>query len=309
MWNQSIRRAWGDTSKLFGGWPLVIALLLIPPVGFALHWITSGVAAMMEEVYVWVIYGLSATGTVFAGFFLFNLACAPYRIERDRRTDLDCRLVKAEDRIAKLTHDPRTDAEKNKIYDGPHKNIRVFIENYIWDAVDNLRKIQENIIDEQSFNRELSQFAKIGVNRSYAIEPFHRGLHLLSGMSGSPPEFILFDNMIKAVDGIEKNYWIFAKQANDLASSLNFDVRNHPETSSAWSNWRDAHSKLVAAYEPIKQNSRMKTSDGRISLFRPSVTRESRWGRLVPLSDVCAESQFLLPQDTGLRMQPRTRPG
>ncbi len=92
MWKRCIRRAWLDTFKFLGGRSLIVTLLLIPPVGFALHWLTSGLAKMLQEMTAWAIYGLAATGVIFVCIFLFNLACAPYRIERDLRVALEAAM-------------------------------------------------------------------------------------------------------------------------------------------------------------------------------------------------------------------------
>ncbi len=58
LW-RCIHRAWLDTWSLLGGWSLVATILIIPFVGFALHYATQGVAAMIGKAQVWMIYGLS----------------------------------------------------------------------------------------------------------------------------------------------------------------------------------------------------------------------------------------------------------
>lgn len=83
MFKASFRRAWRDTFHVLGGPPAFVALVLVAPVGFVLHWATSGLNPMLDEIQVWLIYGLAASGLVFSGLFIFNLLCAPYRIERD----------------------------------------------------------------------------------------------------------------------------------------------------------------------------------------------------------------------------------
>lgn len=83
MFRKSLRRAWQDTFRVLGGWGLFVAIFLITPVGFFLHWLTSGYVAVTQEIAIWVIYGLVASGAVFIGLFLLQIIAAPYRIERD----------------------------------------------------------------------------------------------------------------------------------------------------------------------------------------------------------------------------------
>lgn len=78
-------RAWRSTIRFFGGWSLLGGVALVPAVGFLLHWEKAGMSAMMEEVNIWIIYGLIAPAIVFVLVFVFNLSCTPYRIEKDRR--------------------------------------------------------------------------------------------------------------------------------------------------------------------------------------------------------------------------------
>jgi hypothetical protein len=78
-----VRHALSYTFASLGGWALLFSLLAIPAVGFVLHRWIAGSAAMNAEFQVWLVYGLAATGIVFLSLFAFNLACAPYRIERD----------------------------------------------------------------------------------------------------------------------------------------------------------------------------------------------------------------------------------
>ena len=46
----------------------------------------------MEEVHLWLVYGLAATGALWSLLFLINLNLAPYRIERDARVELELEL-------------------------------------------------------------------------------------------------------------------------------------------------------------------------------------------------------------------------
>ena len=66
----------------------MFAVIAIPIVGFLLHACLLGRQAMMPEFQIWLVYGLAATGVVFISLFVWNLACAPYRIERERAESL-----------------------------------------------------------------------------------------------------------------------------------------------------------------------------------------------------------------------------
>ncbi len=88
MWTASFKRAWSDTCTALGWPPNLFYVLPIPVVGLAYHWSAQGRIAMLPELFSWVIYGLAATGTVFLAVFLWNLAAAPYRIEKSRRIKL-----------------------------------------------------------------------------------------------------------------------------------------------------------------------------------------------------------------------------
>ena len=78
-----INHAFRYTLSSLGGPALFFSVLAIPAVGFALHFWLVGQDAMKAEFRVWLVYGLAATGFVFLALFAFNLACAPYRMERD----------------------------------------------------------------------------------------------------------------------------------------------------------------------------------------------------------------------------------
>ncbi len=78
-----IKRAFSDTFDFLGGWGLLASIIAIPLVGLGIHWLIHGWQSMMPEFQIWLIYGLGATAAVFIAILLWNLACAPYRIERD----------------------------------------------------------------------------------------------------------------------------------------------------------------------------------------------------------------------------------
>lgn len=89
-----ITRAYEETLNAMGGRSFLLTLLASPFLGFAIHLLSSGYDKVMEEIHLWLIYGLAATGALWSFLFLFNLNMAPYRIERDRRILLEGELRK-----------------------------------------------------------------------------------------------------------------------------------------------------------------------------------------------------------------------
>jgi hypothetical protein len=51
--------------------------------GLAFHFLADGYAPMSDEANIWVLYMLAPLGVAFSIIFLWNLACAPYREQRD----------------------------------------------------------------------------------------------------------------------------------------------------------------------------------------------------------------------------------
>ncbi|MBB5222616.1 hypothetical protein HNP73_002552 [Amaricoccus macauensis] len=96
MLRKAIRRGWSDSLASLGGPPLAFTLLVVPLVGFVLHFAISGWAAMAPEFDVWSVYGVAATGLVLLLLFSYHVMCAPYRIERDRIAQLEADLARAE---------------------------------------------------------------------------------------------------------------------------------------------------------------------------------------------------------------------
>lgn len=84
-----LRRAWRDT---IGG---KVEAAILGIVGFAfafgLYVQHLGWSKAMDEFQLWLISALGAAGSLFL-LFVWNLACAPYRIERDKRLALETRL-------------------------------------------------------------------------------------------------------------------------------------------------------------------------------------------------------------------------
>lgn len=99
MWAKSFNRSWSDTLAFMGGPQVLLAVVAIPAVGFLLHAIFGGPAPLAGEIRMWVMYGLSATGIVFISILIWNWACAPYRIERDKRRELEAEIKGLRERV------------------------------------------------------------------------------------------------------------------------------------------------------------------------------------------------------------------
>lgn len=94
----------------------MFAAFAVPCVGFALHYWQAGWAAMSEELEVWWVYVLQATGIVFLTLFLWNLACAPYRIERAARMAFEAENADLKSKISSAKRN-LTAAQKTMISD------------------------------------------------------------------------------------------------------------------------------------------------------------------------------------------------
>lgn len=91
--SEILKRGWCDAFKFFGGWQALIPLLVIPPVGFALHYRFGSPAEVQNELYIWIIYVLASAGLVFATILAWSVAAAPYRIERDAHAKTSQELI------------------------------------------------------------------------------------------------------------------------------------------------------------------------------------------------------------------------
>lgn len=99
---ESLGRARDDTLSFFGWTPK----LLIWPVLFGIGWLFHGqwakdMGGPNEELFLWATYTLAPICAFAPLLFLWNLICAPYRMERDRRIALEASIPKmtASDRI------------------------------------------------------------------------------------------------------------------------------------------------------------------------------------------------------------------
>lgn len=93
--------AFRSTFATLGGSGALIAVIAVPLVGFALHLLQSGWDAMSEELQVWWVYGLQATGVVALALYGWNLACAPHRIEREKRIATEAKYTRLQRQMPK----------------------------------------------------------------------------------------------------------------------------------------------------------------------------------------------------------------
>lgn len=88
----AVRRAWNDTFQ--DGWrPSVLGLIAFA-FTFSIIAQRNGWADAMSEFHLWAYSALGSAGALLL-FFVWNLACAPYRVERDQRVLLEKELLEA----------------------------------------------------------------------------------------------------------------------------------------------------------------------------------------------------------------------
>ena len=113
-----LNHAFDYTYRSLGGWSLFATVVVIPIVGFALHWLLAGWGPVSGEVQVWGVYGLAATGLVFVSIFGFNLICAPFRLEREAHNSTKLALQVLQESLPKSTAGRHlTDEQKSILAD------------------------------------------------------------------------------------------------------------------------------------------------------------------------------------------------
>jgi hypothetical protein len=95
-------------------------------------------------------------------------------------------------------------------------------------------------------------------------------IKLSSGLADSPGPTIKFDGIIECIHELEREFYKnFCEQGTAVGTSQEVDLRNGPVIGE-WNRWRDAHRKMVNAYESIKRDIRF----GKLHRLKPS-----RWGQ------------------------------
>jgi len=141
-------------------------------------------------------------------------------------------------------------------------------------AVDQLIPTYSCFIDFQTAvvkaacnNDDIAELAVIGLNKS--SPKFYAAIDRLWELCESPAAFIPLPEMIDCVDDVERNYASLYKRLKMLAESNQLDLTSD-KFAGVRGEWEQTHQALVAAYEPLKRDSRFGTK-----IFRPG--RESRW--------------------------------
>ncbi|POF30901.1 hypothetical protein CLV41_10579 [Roseibium marinum] len=215
--------------------------------------------ALEEVPFVVVAIVGALSGVVF--IFLYNFACAPYRIERDAHELTKSRLRQIE-----------ADLPNYGTYEGDHEQLMLFVVNRIFPLIGGVRSMAEQIPDAP----------KIEDN-----QPLMEAIKSLAPLSSSPVEYIPLPKMIDAVNTIEANYALYVREIDRAMSNAKTNVYSLKD----WEHWRSAHNAVEGEFEVIRKNSRLG------ALFRP--TRKSRWGRLVGTANLTENCQLLQPEGTG----------
>lgn len=93
MWKRSCLRAWRSTWSSWGH-PVLLGAIGAG-LAFPVEYLLRGRDAAMSLAHGALIALIGGLGGLIV-LFLWNLACAPYRIERDRRKELEAELAKRE---------------------------------------------------------------------------------------------------------------------------------------------------------------------------------------------------------------------
>jgi hypothetical protein len=106
------------------------------------------------------------------------------------------------------------------------------------------------------------------------LAKFWNNFELLGrGLTESPGPIIKFEALIGCIFEIERSYKTYCDQVGLIVNGTKLDCKRDRDLRPLWEEWRVRHNALVAAYEPIKRDSRFG------KLFRPA--RESHWGTTI----------------------------
>lgn len=105
IFRRCLDRAWRDTWDYFPPWKEIAGSLLIfgLTIGASLYRKGSTELPDIQEAIITGLIGVSGTWII---FYLFNLACAPYRIEKERADQAERQLAKAPRTSAPLAKRP-----------------------------------------------------------------------------------------------------------------------------------------------------------------------------------------------------------
>jgi hypothetical protein len=131
----SIRQAQSQTRSLLRGWGFGWFAIGLFGLGSLVHLYRFGVDAVISEWHTWASYTLAPIGAFACLVFLFNLACAPFRLERVRADEAERRIARQNDRIHKLEMEGSASVESR--IEGPVwlDDLPVASFKYNWRAV------------------------------------------------------------------------------------------------------------------------------------------------------------------------------
>lgn len=161
-----------------------------------------------------------------------------------------------------------------QIYEGAHETLMHFVVRDLFGACFAREQVHNALIRALCPNGPIAQLAVLGAAHHSNAHIYHLGRRGLEGLINNPPEYIPLQKMITSVAWVEDGYNDFLQEAVRLAQTGYITQEAANRIAKLWEDWRHAHNAMVAAYEPVKRDSRMG------ELFRPA--RESRWGGIIP---------------------------
>jgi hypothetical protein len=243
-----IALAAGATAYGFVSGANEIRSLLLPPWGWQLVGVTLFVIAVLAILFHWD-----------------KQQVAREKDEADEGVQLDAVSVR-----------PDSLVPDSGFYEGAHETLMNFVVEHVVPVCDARNRVHGEIIRALCPNGLVAELAQYGASQFANADQLRGGMEALGGLADSPPKFIPFDEMCWAVGHIEYGYDAFLLEGVRIANSGYVHPRVAAIVAELWEKWRIAHNAMVAAYEPIKRNSKMG------SLFRP--VRESMWGGNIPPS-------------------------
>ncbi|MEM9233923.1 MAG: hypothetical protein AAGA69_06745, partial [Pseudomonadota bacterium] len=129
MFFQAVIRGAKDAFRSLGGWGWLLATLAIPPAGFFLHFLIEGRLAVEDELKFWLIYALAGGAAVFFLLLIFNIACAPYRNERELSKFANTKAAQ----LRKQLNEVETELKALKLRK-PTPELEIIISQMIWNG-------------------------------------------------------------------------------------------------------------------------------------------------------------------------------
>lgn len=109
-----------------------------------------------------------------------------------------------------------------KIYEGAHHDLMVFVNDHLLETVELVFQIREQIVDMACEHEAIRGYAKTGMRAAPDSPELLQAYNTLIQLSGSPPQYIKLDQMIKYVVAIEKNFSKFVEETKKLFNLRGF---------------------------------------------------------------------------------------